>query len=85
MTSWFFRKHPSGDGEVPGPNRVIILPTNTLLVSDTHNHRVTEFSLDGTFIRHVLQEDDGIYIPLHLAYQHPYLWIAYKESEEEAV
>ena len=73
----------SGDGEVRGPNRVIILPTNTLLVSDTHNHRVTEFSLDGTFIRHVLQEDDGIYIPLHLAYQHPYLWIAYKELEEE--
>ena len=73
----------SGDGEVRGPNRVIILPTNTLLVSDTHNHRVTEFSLDGTFIRHVLQEDDGIYIPLHLAYQHPYLWIVYKELEEE--
>ena len=41
----------SGDVEVRGPNRVIILPTNTLLVSDTHNHRVTEFSLDGTFIR----------------------------------
>ena len=73
----------SGDGEVRGPNRVIILPTNTLLVSDFHNHRVTEFSLDGTFIRHVLQEEDGIYVPEHLSYQHPYLWIAYQKDPSD--
>ena len=74
---WSFGGEGSGYGQFYFPEDVILLPTNTLLVADNRNSRVSEFSLQGCFIRHVLQKTDGIDRPEDLSYQHPYLWVVY--------
>ena len=80
-SSWKLRWSVGGKGSDFGqlnfPYDVILLPTNTLLVADNWNNRVSEFSLQGCFIRHVLQKTDGIDLPKVLSYQHPYLWVVY--------
>ena len=74
---WSFGGIGSDFGQLNFPDDVILLPTNTLLVADSWNNRVSEFSLQGCFIRHVLQKTDGIAQPEVLSYQHPYLWVVY--------
>jgi DNA-binding beta-propeller fold protein YncE len=46
----------SGEGQLGEPLGMVLLPgegggQETVLVTDTHNHRVSQFKLDGTFIR----------------------------------
>ena len=64
----------SGDGQLNSPTSAVVLPGNTVLVSDFNNNRVTEFTLQGDFIRHVLT---GIEQPLRLVFEDPNLWVSY--------
>ena len=66
----------TADGCLRGPVCVIFSPSGSLLVADSANHRVCEFSQQGAFIRHVFSSDHGIYDPVSLSYSHPYLWVA---------
>ena len=63
------------DGKLNRPNCVIFTPWETLLVADTGNNRISEFSTDGTFLQHVLVKDD-ITGPVSISCSHPYLWVA---------
>ena len=70
-----------GNGDLYQPRRMIISPASTLWVCDAGNKRVTEFTLEGVWKRHVLlAERDDIGDPLYISY-HPnhtdYLWISY--------
>ena len=49
--------------------------TEGILVSDTSNQRVCLFSFDGTFIKHILTNKDGINEPMGLTFLSPYLWL----------
>ena len=64
----------SGDGQLNSPTSAVVLPGNTVLVSDFNNNRVTEFSLKGEFIKHVIT---GIEQPLRLVFKYPNLWVSY--------
>ena len=64
------------DGCLSYPACVIFTPSGSLLVADSYNHRVCEFSQQGAFIRHVITSDHGIHHPVSLSYSHPYLWVA---------
>ena len=69
------------DGQFRLPWYVLVLPTNNILVADHLNHRISEYNMNGQFIRHVLQQQDGIYRPVQISYHHPYLWVVYLDSD----
>ena len=64
------------DGCLDGPYCVLFTPSGSLLVADTNNNRVCEFSQQGAFIRHIIKPHHGIHQPLSLSYRHPHLWVA---------
>ena len=61
------------DGQLNRPWCAIFSPWGSILVADTDNHRISEFSEDGAFIRHLLTK---IYMPVSISYNKPYLWVA---------
>ena len=65
----------SADGELNWPEAAIVSEDNTIIVSDTENHRVSEFSFDGKFLGHLLVKSDGIYRPKALSFSYPYLYL----------
>ena len=71
----------SGDGQFSIPCYVQVLPTNNILVADCYNYRISEYNMNGQFIRHVLQQQDGIYRPVQISYHHPNVWAIYWEEK----
>ena len=53
----------------------IVSDEDTIIISDYHNNSVSEFSFNGTFLRHLLVRSDGIYHPHSMSYYYPYLWL----------
>ena len=67
----------SFDGELNRPNSVTVLPCNNILVSDSNNNRVCEFTLNGQFVRHVISDIDR---PKQLQFSYPLLWVTYGKA-----
>ena len=65
----------SDDGTLLKAKATAVTPSGHILVADHDNHRISEFTLDGTFVKHVLTSKDGITSPYGLAYHEPYLWV----------
>ncbi|XP_035675221.1 tripartite motif-containing protein 2-like [Branchiostoma floridae] len=58
----------SGPGQLHDPHCVITDSEDDIIVADFWNHRVSLFSRDGTFIRHLLtQTEHGLCYPMGLA------------------
>ena len=53
------------------PHAAIVSPDNTVIVADTNNNRVSEFNIDGEFIRNVIT----IPFPNSLSFSYPHLWV----------
>ena len=68
----------SADGRLDMPQCAIVTPWHTILVADRDNDRVTEFSMDGRFVRHLLTKEDGVRKPRRLSVLGPYLWLSYR-------
>ena len=64
------------DGRLNAPQSARVLPDNTVIVSDYWNHRISQFTVQGDFIDHVIKQSDGIRNPTRLAVQYPYVWVA---------
>ncbi|XP_035681526.1 tripartite motif-containing protein 2-like [Branchiostoma floridae] len=64
--------HGRGPGQLENSETVITDSEDNIFVADCgNNHRVSVFSRDGTFIRHVLtREEHGLYCPIGLALTH---------------
>ncbi|XP_066286072.1 tripartite motif-containing protein 2-like [Branchiostoma lanceolatum] len=61
----------SEPGQLYNPDCVITDSEDNIIVADGNNHRVSVFSRDGTFIRHVLtREEHDLYYPRVLALTH---------------
>ena len=67
----------SNDGELNYPASAIVSDENSLIISDRDNHRISEFSINGTFLRHLLVRSDGIYRPWSMSYYYPHLWLVH--------
>ena len=55
----------------------IVSDENTIITSDRWNHRISEFSFNGTFLRHLLVSSDGIKEPQSMSYYYPHLWVVH--------
>ena len=71
----------SRDGELNIPRCALFSPWNTILVADMFNDRVSEFSLDGIFVRHVLDKhvltkQDNFIRPMYLSCTNQGLWVS---------
>ena len=67
----------SNDGELNNPTSAIVSDEDTIIISDHSNHRISEFSFNGTFLRHLLVRSDGIYSPFTMSYYYPHLWLTH--------
>ena len=67
----------SNDGELKYPRSAIVSNEDTIIISDDYNHRVSEFSFNGTFLRHLLVRSDGIYKPYSMSYYYSHLWLTH--------
>ena len=65
----------SKDGELNEPVSAIVSDEDTIIISDYGNHRVSEFSFNGTFLHHLLDRSDGIREPFSMSYYYPHLWL----------
>ena len=70
----------SDDGEINYPQSAIVSDEDTIIISDHVNHRISEFSFNGTFLRHLLVRSDGIRYPRHMSYYYPHLWVRHGGS-----
>ena len=64
----------SGDGQLSYPWGVTCT-TEGIVVADQSNLRISQFSFQGTFMKHILSDKDGIGYPLSIAFNSPYLWL----------
>ena len=64
------------DGPLDSPSCVTELPSEpaTILIVDRCNHRLSQFTTDGRFIKHIIQGEDIIRLPNKISYCHPYLY-----------
>ena len=53
----------TGDGELYNPTGLCWDTRGNLIVADTANHRVSLYSADGVFIRHLVTDLDGVIDP----------------------
>ena len=65
----------SGDGQLGSPWSAIGIPDGSVIISDWHNIRVSLFTIQGRFVRHLLTQSDGLYHPFTMSISLPYLWL----------
>ena len=70
-----FGGYGTGASHLNYPFAAILSSHNTIFVSDSNNNRISEFTIDGVFLYHLLTQSDGIYYPYALSYYKPYLWV----------
>ena len=70
----------SDDGELNNPMSAIVSDEDTIIISDFRNHRISEFTFNGTFLHHLLVRSDGIYGPWSMSYYYPHLWVTHGGS-----
>ena len=68
-------KAGSGDGELNDPTSAIVLPAGSVIIADGGNNRLSQFTVQGKFVRHLLLESDGITKPSALSFFYPHLWV----------
>ena len=67
----------SNVGELDIPQSAIVSEEDTIIISDYWNHRISEFSFNGTFLRHLLVRSEGINRPIYMSFYYPHLWLTY--------
>ena len=68
------------DGQLSRPNAAFVTPEDTVIVADTRNNRVSEFTARGHFVRHIMSGSDNIKHPWALSFSFPYLWLVYESK-----
>ena len=67
----------SANGQLNKPEAAIVIPDQgrgTIIVADRNNHRLSEFTEQGQFLRNLVQLPSTSY-PWVLSFSHPYLWL----------
>ena len=64
-------------GELNSPMSAIVSDEDTIITSDRYNHRISEFSYNGTFLHYLLVSSDGILFPHSMSYHYPHLWLVH--------
>ena len=64
------------DGQMMCPRRTTITKQG-ILVADCFNGRISLYSTQGTFIKHILTRNDSIGCPVSLSFNRPLLWLSH--------
>ena len=67
------------DGKMSNPWGTT-LTKQGILVADNSNYRISLYSTEGLFIKHILTRDDGIGSPMGIIFTRPFLWVT-QDSE----
>ena len=69
----------SADGQLKGPTSAIVTPEGNIIVANVGNHRLSEFSFNGTFVGHLLAISDSFQVMYQysLSFSNPHLWLSY--------
>ena len=71
----------SGDGQLRNPRSAIGLPDGSVVIIDRQNVRVSLFTIQGKFVRHLITQSDGLLNPSTMSISLPYLWLTdYQEN-----
>ena len=73
-------RYGSSDGQLKQPHAAIVSSYNTIIVADHDNNRLSEFTMEGQFVRQILNSSDGIFKPKALSFWSPYLWVVHREG-----
>ena len=57
----------NGQGQFKFPRGLCVDQEGTVIVADRNNDRVSQLTLNGRFIRHLLTKDDGLRAPYAVA------------------
>ena len=69
----------SGDGQFNFPFTAIGFIDGSVIMSDGFNNRVSLFTIQGKFVRHILTRSDGLsYNPQAMSISLPYLWVVHR-------
>ena len=81
---WTLQRSVTGDGQVrfTMPVSAIVLPCNTILVSDIYNYCISEFSFDGKVLGYLIKKGD-IKEPTKMSFHHPYVWIRFPDDSND--
>ena len=74
---WAIGRRGSNEGELNHPASAIVSDEDTIIISDLYNYRISEFSFNGTFLRHLLVSSDGIDWQWSMSYYYPHLWLVH--------
>ena len=69
----------SEDGQLRYPWGVTCT-SEGILVADQNNQQISQFSFEGTFMKHILSKKDGIGYPKGIAFNSPYLWLTQRSN-----
>ena len=66
------------DGPLSHPTCVVELPSEpvSILIADNDNYRVSQFTTEGRFIKHLIQGEENIKYPNTLSYWHSYIYVS---------
>ena len=65
----------SDDGQLYFPYSAIGLPDRLVIITDFGNHRISLFTIQGRFVRHLLTQSDGLSYIRVMSISLPYLWL----------
>ena len=65
----------SGDGQFERPYSAIGLPDGSVIISERNNKRLSLYTIQGKFVRHLLTQSDGLSYPQDMSISLPYLWM----------
>ena len=71
-----FGGYGQADGQMWNPFGTTISKQG-ILVADTSNGRISLYSTEGKFIKHILTNNDGIGYPVGLSYARSFLWLSH--------
>ena len=69
-----FGESGSENGQVKRPTSAVISDQDHIILSDNYNYRVSMFTLDGQFVKHIIQFE-GTERPLTLSLRGQHLWV----------
>ena len=83
-SGWKFLRYVGGHGTRNGqfntPKSAIVSSDNTIIVADYVNNRLSEFTMEGEFVRQILDSSDGITKPEALSFWSPHLWVVHSDG-----
>ena len=72
---WRYVRTLGGYGQLSEPITAFMSPEGTVIVGDSGHFRVSEYTLEGELICHLLDKSDGLFHLRAVSFTYPHIWI----------